>query len=138
MKKGFTLVEVLVVVALLAVLTTASVAVFSRIRRQSRDSVRVVNITQMQVALRAFYRDWGVYPEDMINGSNLASGSITYMDTIPLYPQPVDGNCPANSSYDYELGAGSTTYSITFCLAEKIGDIEGGINIVTPAGITHQ
>ena len=53
MRKAFSLIEVITVATIIALLATLSVVTYSKIRRQSRDATRVLNITQMQSALAA-------------------------------------------------------------------------------------
>ena len=134
-KEAFTLVEIIVVLFILALLTTASFAAFGEVRRQSRDNARVVAVTQIQTALRSYYRDTGSYPTQMVAGSSLNTTSTTYMDQIPFYPQPVDGSCRATTTYDYYQDNGGSSYHLTFCIGYKTSEVSAGYNTLTPNGI---
>lgn len=125
----------MVVVSVLAFLTAASLAAFGYLRSQSRDSVRVVHITQIQAALRAYYRDQGVYPAAITANQQIVSGAIVYMETVPAYPLPVDGPCATNSVYNYVRDGNGISYHLDFCLGDRAGDLTKGNHTATPAGI---
>lgn len=61
-KKAFTLVELLVVMAIMAILTTIGLSSFGTIREKSRDSKRKENLESIAKALEMYYNDWGHYP----------------------------------------------------------------------------
>lgn len=136
-KNAFTLVEFLVVVAAISIIMTLTFVVYGRIRRLGRDTVRVTHITQMQTALRAFYRDVGIYPTSLTTNSPLVNGNTTYMEQIPGYPQPVDGSCAGNSSYAYQQLSSGNSYQLVFCLGCDTADLKSGLNTASPSGITR-
>ncbi|NCN25106.1 hypothetical protein COT94_00645 [Candidatus Falkowbacteria bacterium CG10_big_fil_rev_8_21_14_0_10_37_14] len=131
---GFSLLEMLTVIAILALLATMVFRVFSWMRSGARDSTRIIHVTQMQSALRAYYRDQGVYPANLVAGNSLVSGSITYMEELPTYPQPADGSCPSDAAYVYSNDANGTSYHLDFCLGDDAGDLSAGNNRAMPAG----
>ena len=55
MKKGFTLVELLVVIAIIAILSTLSVVALNSARAKSRDARRQSDIKQIRTALDMYY-----------------------------------------------------------------------------------
>jgi type II secretion system protein G len=97
-KRGFTLVEVLVVVAIVALL--ASVVIFSlqESRKKSRDGERKADLEQIQLALRMYKNVNGTYPDCangmQIGGAPPASGcnvNVTtalapYFSSVPIDP----------------------------------------------------
>lgn len=71
-KKGFTLAELLIVVAIIGVLVAVSVPVFTAQRRKAIDAVNKANIRAAKsMALAAFYDDETVYVPS-INGTQMA------------------------------------------------------------------
>jgi prepilin-type N-terminal cleavage/methylation domain-containing protein len=60
--KGFTLVEIVVVVAIIGVLSSFIMANVSKSRAKGRDLQRMTDLKRLQVALRSYYLDKGFYP----------------------------------------------------------------------------
>ncbi|NSW54595.1 MAG: DUF1559 domain-containing protein [Armatimonadetes bacterium] len=60
-KQGFTLVEILVVIAIIAVLAAILFPVFSRVRENARKTNCLSNLNQVGVAMRAYSSDYGGY-----------------------------------------------------------------------------
>ena len=58
-KKGFTLVELLIVVAVIAILASLILANYFEARKQARDERRVIDIEQLQLALRLYVEQYG-------------------------------------------------------------------------------
>ena len=90
MKKGFTLVEVIVVIGIVAILTVIIFPSVSNIRAKNRDTERVSDIAALQLALSLYYNKNGAYPE-----------SLDAAGLIPNYT-PEESRIPPNSDSDYE------------------------------------
>ncbi len=78
---GFTVVEVLIVIALIAVLTAIIYPSVSEIRAKNRDATRIADISNLQLSLYKHYSQNGFYPEDI---SDLVS---EYLSTVPTDPK---------------------------------------------------
>ncbi len=61
-RRGFTLVEVLVVITIIIVLAAVSFSVASRVRKSANQSVTIANMRQVGVALITFTADNGRFP----------------------------------------------------------------------------
>ena len=85
-KQGFTLAELLIVVAIIGVLVAVSVPIFTAQRRKAVDAVNKANIRAAKaMALAAFYDDKTVYVSSR-NGTQMAyfkytDGSLVRLDT---------------------------------------------------------
>jgi len=138
-KKGFTLVELLVVVAIIGILAAVSVVALNTARARARDSRRVADVRQMQTALELYYNDMGTYPAAAAAGGEIKASTTVYMSQIPTPPSPHDGTCTAaNNLYAYAVQGASTTnpsYTITYCLGATTGGLDAGVSIATPATI---
>lgn len=61
-KKGFTLVELMVVIAVIGILAGVALVSLNTSRAKARDVQRKTNIASIQRALEAAYADCGMYP----------------------------------------------------------------------------
>jgi prepilin-type N-terminal cleavage/methylation domain-containing protein len=154
--KGFTLIELLVVIAIIGLLSTLAVVALNSARQKSRDSKRVADVKQIQTALELYFADsTNGYP--ILNAAlgtatakslctpaagtaagfktACASGDTTYMGLVPAAPTPSDTPCnDTNNAYTY-YSAGGNSYSITFCLGGKVGDLTNGPRTANANGI---
>jgi prepilin-type N-terminal cleavage/methylation domain-containing protein len=60
--RGFTIVELLVVIAVIGILTTISVVGYNRYQANSRDTQRAAKVTAIAEALEKYYDQHGEYP----------------------------------------------------------------------------
>lgn len=90
-QRGFTLIEVLVVVTLLSILATFSISNYSQIQKQGRDSRRKTDFSQVRAALELYYSVNNSYPVAAgIYGlpwsSVFSDAKGTYMKQLPTDP----------------------------------------------------
>jgi len=64
MKKGFTLIEIMVVTAIIVVITTIAVITFGTVRENARDNERIADLQKIHVALGVYYARYGYYPKE--------------------------------------------------------------------------
>ncbi len=98
---GFTLIELLVVIAIMSLLFSLILASLNTAREKGRDSKRISELKQIQLALELYYSDYGHYPAEnsalYSNQSINANGKIgegsgldtllsEYLPSIPLDP----------------------------------------------------
>jgi prepilin-type N-terminal cleavage/methylation domain-containing protein len=83
--RGFTLVELLVSISIIAVLTALLTANFVGARQRGRDGQRKANAYNMQSALELYRADVGTYPLTLTGcGTALKSPTgTTYMQKLP-------------------------------------------------------
>ena len=83
--RGFTLIEVLIAIAIIAVLSTITYASFTTSREIARDNTRKTDLKNLQVAIELYKAQYGRYP-DGCNGSGAWSGqdSASYICPTPL------------------------------------------------------
>lgn len=114
-KKGFTLIELIVVISIIGILSSLLVANFMNVRQKTRDGVRKKDLEQVRLALETYRIDVGEYPAYLYPsetsecpvGESIAHEGIVYMENIPC--DPGNGNPPylydRFSALRYELSA---------------------------------
>lgn len=88
-KKGFTIVEVIVVIGIIAILTAIVVPSITDIRAKNRDSERIADIAALQLGLSLFK-----------NQSSTGEYPASLDDLVPKYVPP-DSIIPPNDYDDY-------------------------------------
>jgi prepilin-type N-terminal cleavage/methylation domain-containing protein len=73
-KKGFTLIEILVVIAIIAILVAFISSNFLGARQRAKDVKIKAEFRQMKNALRLYYNDYNVYPGPSSTATNTFSG----------------------------------------------------------------
>jgi prepilin-type N-terminal cleavage/methylation domain-containing protein len=132
-KMGFTIIELLVVVAIIGILASVVLALFNRPKADSRDARRESDMKQIQNALALYISTNGVYPSSAstppcatpitINGSSdclsVALVEARSISQVPVDPQGV-GACPSipptapGTGYCYISNAVGNDYAIYY------------------------
>lgn len=73
-KRGFTLLEVLVVIAIIAIIVAFAVTNFVGARQRARDVRKKSELQQMKSALRLYYNDFNIYPGPASASTNDVNG----------------------------------------------------------------
>ena len=60
--RGFTIVELLIVIVVIAILAAISIVAYNGIQKRARDAQRLSDITQIDKALKSYYAVNGTYP----------------------------------------------------------------------------
>src|SRR4030042_492225 len=87
--RGFTLVELLIVIAIIAILISIGFSSYGRVQKNSRDTQRRSDLRSVAGALEQYYSDFNRYPPmlDTLKDDVLPSGShVTYLKDIPTNP----------------------------------------------------
>ncbi len=90
--KGFTLIELMVALAIVAVVFGVVITTSAGIQRQSRDSQRKADLSKIQTALQQYYTDENKYPPSTALGLSATAlksldNTKTYLNGIPRDPK---------------------------------------------------
>lgn len=112
---GFTLLEILVAIAIMLVITAIGVVSYGTVNRRARDTRRVSDMEQIRQALEMYRSDNGFYPAVNTGGFGTV-GNLSTLVTggyIPALPQdPQSGN-----TYQYRAlnPSGGNYYGYCVC-----------------------
>ncbi len=88
-KSGFTLLEILLAIAILAILAAVTLSAINPIRQlsEARDSQRKNDVSELHKAVQQYFIDKGAYPADVADDTKIYT-----ICSYPVY-SPVDVNC---------------------------------------------
>lgn len=129
---GFTLVELLIVIAIMSILTSITVAQFVTAKKKANDVSRKSDLNGISKALQMYFTDYGVMPDmsDPLGGqimlgltvidwgSDFIDGSYVYMK-----PLPRENSYPKLPAYCYKTDLSKKKYAI-FAQLENTTDKE--------------
>lgn len=134
---GFTLVELMVVVAIIGILATLIMVTLDNTKTTARNTRRLADIKELQLALKLFYNDNGYYPTAITAGNSISRNGVNYLLRVPENPKPWnDGTCP-NQGYQYKQIENGQRYTISFCVSDKTDDLDSGTKLATANGILN-
>ena len=109
-KGGFTLIEMLVVIAIIAILTGIIITGLVGSKAKARDAKRASDLSQIALALEQFFDRCDVYPANITDLNQTGNGSCpsspsqvslaNFISKIPTDPS-------TNASYDYAVNNSS-------------------------------
>jgi len=97
---GFTLIELMIVIAIIGILSSVVLASLNGARESSRNARRQSDLGQLQTAMELYANDNGDY-----NVSGKAALSPDYIQTVP--------SDPSDSATDYQLDSSASGYCIS-------------------------
>ncbi|HSX42689.1 MAG TPA: prepilin-type N-terminal cleavage/methylation domain-containing protein [Candidatus Saccharimonadales bacterium] len=136
--KGFTIVELLIVIVVIGILATLVIVTFTGIQQKARDSKRKTDISAIQASLESYYSSNNTYPTVAdLNSSTWLAANMKGFDTNALKDPKgnastvVGGQTPSGTQYAYVVtDTLGTLASPTTC-----SDTAGATNPCTNFGI---
>lgn len=125
-KKGFTLIEILIVVAIIAILASVVLVGLGPTQQAGRDARRLSDLHEMQNGLELFYNKCGYYPGTAPSGVCAATATTGYSTGatplnaaltgagLQITTVPMDPTSAGTHSYGYATnGASASQYILT-------------------------
>jgi len=108
--KGFTIVELLIVIVVIGILALLVITTYGGIQQKARNSKRQTDLASLQTHLEAFYNQTGYYPNrDDMNTASFVSGLVDPSNPNQATTTPFV-SAPVAKSYSYvPLTATDTT-----------------------------
>ena len=118
--KGFTLLEMTVVMAIMGILATAAIGAYLASQQKGRDAQRKSDLAQMQRALEAYVADYGVYPAAVSGrisgcgsgGTGVCSWGGEFSNTKTLYMKQLPRDPSARQIYVYAASSDKKKYQL--------------------------
>ncbi|HSX31002.1 MAG TPA: type II secretion system protein [Candidatus Saccharimonadales bacterium] len=111
--KGFTIVELLIVIVVIAILATLVIVTFTGIQQKARDSQRQTDINALDSHIEAYFASTGYYPSyaDLSSGT-WVSGNLKGLDPQALV-DPKGGSIATGTGdathYGYAVNTGGAS-----------------------------
>ena len=125
-KRGFTLIEIMVVVAIIAILATLIIVSVVGSQRKARDTKRTADANSMITAIGQYKESSGVYPIVSCGGNTICpfSGAALdpYLGSVPKDPKTKNGYLYQSDGTNYQI---YVTYE---------SDVKGGVTTTTVPG----
>ena len=104
--RGFTIVELLIVIVVIAILATLVIVTFTGIQQKARDSQRQTDINAVDSHVEAFYAQYGAYPTvTQIQNSAWRTKYMKGLDPdallAPNSSTAIDATASTNGKYQY-------------------------------------
>lgn len=127
-KKGFTMIELLVAIAIIAVLSAVGLTTFTGAQKKSRDARRTEDMNKVRDAAEQYFGVNNAYPSgltalaDKDNFNTWVGGLSTYTLGVK---DPIDAAIGANT-YQYLGKATAGSLTTTYCLCALLEQGSGG------------
>lgn len=140
LSRGFTLIEILIVVGIIAALAVMAGMSYSSVLQRSRDGKRKSDIEQIRSALELYRADKGYYPpdggaiNDFVNVTDMLDAFEGYINAIPRDPS---GDEYKYMATDFDI---ATSRYYSYCvsaLLETIETFDSTCGGVAPGGYNY-
>lgn len=132
--KGFTLLEILVTITIIAVLTAIGIVSYSSVNKRSRDVKRKSDLEQIRSALEMYRSDNAGYPD--IGAGFLTVGGLAGDLVLTGYMPAIPDDPSSGVDYYYDV-IGTSSYCICADLETITSGSESTCTVALPANCDY-
>ncbi|MDE2019519.1 MAG: prepilin-type N-terminal cleavage/methylation domain-containing protein [Patescibacteria group bacterium] len=139
MRKGFTLIEILIVVAIIAILASVVLIGLGPSQQSGRDARRLSDLHEVQNALELYYQKYGIYP----GNSGGTAGTVTSWANLTTaitgagvgITNPLPSDPSSGHFYFYGVNSGATPADSSYILGAVLENANNAVfnNYTAPA-----
>jgi len=140
--KGFTKMEILVVVVLVGLVLSVAGFLLANARKDNRDIKRLADVEKIRDALEFYFYACNRYPASISTGSSISGeecGGGVYLSVVPRDPRGVDYKyvpCVLESTWRCEEGINNAeSYLLEYTLEGNSAGISAGKHAANPTSL---
>lgn len=111
-KRGFTIIELLVVIAIIGILTAIITANFTQAKAKARDTKRISDLANMQLALELYFDRCNRYPVATANSLPDLNDTTVCLTALNNFISKIPTGPNVNESYTYFIDASTYDYRL--------------------------
>ena len=129
-RTGFTLIELLTVVAIISLMTAVILPNLTSSRAKSRDTKRISDLGQIQLALAVYFDRCRQYPSEIadVAANNGCPTGISLGTYISAIPTPTPGGSATQTTYDYVVPGDYSDFMLHATLESSNGVLKDGFH----------
>jgi type IV pilus assembly protein PilA len=112
-QKGFSLIELLIVVAIILIIAAIAIPNLLRARMAANEASAVASLRTMNTALITYNSTYGQYPSALTSMADVAAGTSPTSTSADLLDPVLSAASPTKSGYNFVYAtSGNATYTI--------------------------
>lgn len=111
-QRGFTIVELLIVIVVIGILAAISIVAYNGIQEQARDARRTSDIATIKRVVELYRIEHGVYPHICEDYNSACSAGGLEEHVVPDYVNSLPSQDPGGFSYEYVRDLTGSAYGV--------------------------